>query len=227
MLLLEIKQVAQNKTRRTLLIDLSKSKHLQAIGSPGSQASAFQHTNKLNTIVKVVNLHFGGMNDPIIRVVKLFLEHSDNPFFPKIYTAKIYRDELDKHLYMIITMERLRPISASNEHLFEASIQQLYRLRVLPSKYDFKHPLHSQHMNFVEETEDEIEAAYITMFEMFSDVRNRYWLAQNTPDNNLKEAIKLLNPIFKDNRSDLHEDNVMVRLTSVGPQLVLMDPVIG
>ena len=50
---------------------------------------------------------------------------------------------------------------------------------------------------------------------------------QRTNDPYLKEALRLLEPIFNRGNADLHFQNMMVRLKSGNEQLVLMDPVIS
>jgi hypothetical protein len=63
----------------------------------------------------------------------------------------------------------------------------------------------------------------------FSLRSNRVLLARNTKNPKLREALRLVEHIIKMPFvfPDMHNGNWMIRLTGVGPQLVIVDPVIG
>ncbi len=54
----------------------------------------------------------------------------------------------------------------------------------------------------------------------------RKFLRDNTNNPTFREALEVMEPLFERfvGRSDLHLNNWMIRLTAVGPQLVIIDP---
>jgi hypothetical protein len=53
----------------------------------------------------------------------------------------------------------------------------------------------------------------------------RQTIYKKTVDPELKKAMKLLEPLFRNFGTDMHFGNVMVRKTGQGSQLVFMDPI--
>ncbi len=223
MLLEDIKtaRAPQNKSATELDYEFGTNPKLQQLGIPGYQATAYSHRDKPNTVVKVIEIK-RFVNDPVMDFVNICMKHADNPFLPNIYTAKLYNTAKDSNRYnvLVITMEKLQPLRISNPYLYETSFHIFKQLKILPDVDDTDHPYYEYRNGNPKQLHDCIKL-------MFEEPENRDWLMQHTPHRKLAGAIKLLNPLFNEHYPDLHIDNLMMRLTGSGPQLVLMDPIVG
>jgi hypothetical protein len=222
MLLEDIKTVKTNKPSTRLVYDFKLNKNFKQLGFGGQQATAYQHINKPNTVVKTIKIR-QGFKDPVIEFVEICFKHSNNPFLPRFYTAKLYEtNDSQSQNVLIVTMEKLQAIrKAGGSKIHDAVYEIFKQLRIFPNVQDEEHP-----MIQYSDLEDQ-NLINDVIFNMFAESEMRDWLINNTPNPQLAEALQLLNPILELYYSDLHIDNIMFRLTSVGPQLVLMDPVIG
>lgn len=217
MLLVEIATVKapQNYSADRINYMFNINQRYKQLGFPGHQATAFAHSNKSNIAVKTIKLK---TKDPILDFINICEQHSNNPFFPKIYSAKIYERENDR--YMIITMEKLHPLRGPSS-LIKNNIPFFTNLRILPTEEDTQHPLYD---SFMKPTGPSV---YEMIRMMFAETEYRHWLNQNTPNKKLSEALTLLENLFETHFPDLHIDNFMIRLSGSTPQLVLLDPIIG
>lgn len=168
----------------------------------GQQAVVVPHPRS-NTVIKKVRIPGGDIQaDPYVNFLKL-VKKVDNPFFPTIYSVKAYRTPSTKgrfrtvpgELFLVVHMEKLHPATPK---LID-SIKQL-----LPE------------LGFEGETE--------LSNDLFDQPNWRRQIRAKTKNPQLKQALRLLEPMFRLFGSDLHTQNWMVRLTSVGPQLVIIDP---
>ncbi|PPD55268.1 MAG: hypothetical protein CTY12_01285 [Methylotenera sp.] len=217
MLLIEIATASapQNYSADRINYMFNINQRYKQLGFPGHQATAFSHKNKSNVVVKTIKLKH---KDPIIDFIEICQQHSDNPFLPKVYSAKIYKRENDS--YMIVTMEKLHPVRGPNT-LIKNNLPFFINLRILPSDEDKQHPLYNQ-LN-----KPTGMSVYELIRTMFADTEYRHWLTKNTPNSKLAEALTLLENLFETHFPDLHIDNFMIRLSGSTPQLVLLDPIIG
>lgn len=184
--LFEADKTILNLTPRSVQsLDVLKGKML----GQGMQAVAVRHP-KSKTVIKKVNIT--GDEDPAVKYVKLIANHQNNPFFPRIYSAKVYRLRDNGQLIMVMHMERLH--EWDTPQLQDATRQS------------------AEHLGF--------ELSDFTL----DDFDDRERIATATKNPKLKEALRLMEPLFQQFGSDLHEANWMVRLTSTGPQLVFADP---
>jgi hypothetical protein len=120
--------------------------------------------------------------------------HQDNPFFPRIYKAKIYKDE--ENLYALrVEMEKL--ISLYDPKMIDTAPHIFRQLGLSFGSHD---------------RNDWNNPAYV------KDV------IESTNNPKFAEALRILSPYFQKFSSDLHKKNMMVRLTGSGPQLVITDP---
>lgn len=60
----------------------------------------------------------------------------------------------------------------------------------------------------------------------FANPFKRQELKQSSSNRQFKQALRLLEPLFKYGEPDLHKKNIMLRQTTNGPELVLVDPII-
>lgn len=171
----------------------------------GAQASAYELPNQPGSIIKYVQVE--NLKDAHLKFTNLILAHQDNPFFPRIYNAKLIRnldssgDEEYNEYQLIVQMEKLKHLNTEelDGKLFLGQLG-------FPKDERFGYDLE-------------------ILMNNFNGPKSRKKLAARTKNPKFKEALELLEPYFKYYGSDLHDDNVMARLTSIGPQLVIVDPI--
>ena len=175
------------------------------LGYVGQQAAAFTHPDK-NTVIKSINI--AGPSDPVYQFLRMCTKHQDNPFFPKVYSIKSYplSDNTDNRFSqkLVITMERL--------------------LRLEESMY----PLVAQTLGFrFDQPRDMIAASRQLVQKQFGSPEWRKQAIQTTKNPQLKQALRLLEPLFRHYDNDMHLKNIMYRKGSHGqPEIVFMDPII-
>ena len=162
------------------------------------------HPNRILKVVRIRNLQ-----DPYYRYVLMVQQHQNNPFFPRIYGVKVYehndtieygQNGVGDQYILHVFMEKLHPVSELDE---EVARQILWSVGI-PYKGEMKDD-------------------YSLRTKMGKD-EYRKLMKQHTQHPKLKEALRLLEPMFKKFGNDVHIDNLMFRLTGVGPQVVLVDP---
>lgn len=177
------------------------SRGLKDIGG-GVQGTAYKLPHIPGTIIKTAKVK-NPETDGYVTFVKLVLDHQDNPFFPKIYNAVIRKlsvTEKGNPFELIIQMERLHKLSSTE--LYEIAPQLFKRLGIDIPRDDLGN----------------IRA-------LFDYPEQRMEMAAKTKNPQFAEALNVLEPLFnKFSTQDLHSGNWMIRLTSVGPQLVIIDP---
>lgn len=129
---------------------------------------------------------------------------SDNPYLPKYYNIKYLRDRYGQ-VKMNYNIERLSELNTlSTEQLQSIAVkafndESLYDVKVTPDMIS-----------------DRIEDIY--------DGK----LPIDNIDINLKNTIELIKPIIDQDsvfHLDIHPGNIMARMTNIGPQLVIADPI--
>ena len=180
----------------------------------GIQATAYSHPRKPNSIVKIASI--SGENDPIYQFTKLCMEHTDNPFLPKIYTARLYN---------------AKPTGYDTDSE-ENKTQLTHKLFISMEKLQF---LTKQiDPNIVEQLFKEIGISLsgnnvaswdILLKRIFFTKEGRVQILQQTNNSQLKEALTLLEPLFQKFRPDMRMGNLMLRTTVNPPQIVILDPI--
>lgn len=184
----------------------------EGIGAGIMHSKIYLDKKQPNQILKVVPIH--DQRDSYYTYVRMIEKHQNNPFFPKIAGIRLYEVEpyehtsdsgyksnIKEHLLLYVWMEKLVPLSKlDSEHA-----RQLLSNVGIFYEGDFKDDL--------------------TMRSLFDMKFQRQDIAQNSQIPQFNKALRLLEPLFKKFHSDLHAGNMMVRLTGVGPQLVITDPV--
>ena len=202
------------------IIDFTKMKH----AGSGIEGDVYFSKNG-NKVVKAVRLRYENDigSSPFVEFVGLCLKHQDNPYFPKIHNAKIYKikQRNEKHVkgkemnpvdrarrgqrqhlsspspyIMTVVMEPLTPIKRSDKD----KVEQIFNR--LGISLDDGNPDH-EHMNKIGKFEQSTE-----------------WVMDHTKDPHLRDALTQLSPLFKKHGGDLHLDNWMMR----GDQIVIVDP---
>lgn len=209
----------------------------------GQQAIALAHKKHPNSVIKTIQL--SGKNDIVLAFIRLCMTHKTNPFFPKIFAAKIYNQKYDytdpfdeiqfnaeydtkipKHT---LTKEQRKRPPALGKWVLVVVMEKLHSIDTAENKEQTFEVLKSlglisKFITSVEDLGDESPSDQIL------DVMRKDWtraeLRKKSNNPKFKEALRLLEPLFKRSWVDLQTRNLMFRYTSVGPQLVLMDPVI-
>ncbi len=181
--------------------------------SQGFQATTTQHNKFPNSITKHINIH--NTNDPQYQFIKLALKHQNNPFFPKIFSAKLYNNPNPSYIddnnispqqpgfnkVLIITMEKLFPIHINQQTLIDFNIHNIFTT-------DHNKPWTNQ--------------PHIQFRRAFNDPNIRKHIQHSTNNKFLKQALRLLEPLFNHYDPDVHQDNIMQRLNN---HFVFIDPI--
>lgn len=206
-----------------------------------------------NSVIKEYDFrHNGDTSNPVYLYIDAIMSHEGNPFLPKIYNAKLYKTEEGFERF-IVQMEKLTQFGGENvEHILPQLLKQMgISIDDISTKYGDQGLVHARKITDVERShsvdKEDIDARTREergrqdmnwelgriMSTLFNTEEGRRKLMDDATNPELKEAIKISHDIIKQGsesfgiRGDLHENNIMIRFTSVGPQLVLVDPVVG
>lgn len=218
MLLNEIKgQIIHPQYHRTLFPD-DQPKRFKKVGS-GIGAGIYdskiyidrRHPNQVLKVVPIVS-----KQDSYYQFLQMIKNHKNNPFFPRIYGMRLYEiersivpgdkfegtsdKEIPEHLLLYVWMERLHPLTMFDED----HVRQLLSNIGIEYSGRLKNDL--------------------SLRRLFNVWSNRMHAASSSLIPQFEEAMNLLEPMFKSYQNDMHIENIMVRLTGSGPQLVLVDP---
>lgn len=219
------------KTSKKPIHGIIQSKQLNHLGT-GVTAIAYEHKKRPNTVIKTIQLI--DKTDVTFAFVRLCINNKQNPFLPKIYAAKVYNvkqmdDDEREQLYqlmdpedtppdqgkyvMVVVMEKLYPIhNAANRAVATQLLQQLNIVPTDPAEIP-------QNLAGVRDPLSITNRKFANPFK-------RQELKQGSSNVQFKQALRLLEPLFKYSEADLHKKNIMLRMTNDGPHLVLVDPVI-
>lgn len=170
----------------------------------GIQGVAFR-TNRPNTVRKVYGLD--DLTDPYYVFINTIQRHQDNPFFPRVYSHRVYKNKSisvsrisDYAMTGVVMMEKLHP-------LLDGKVPE-----------EVARSLFSNLGIDVRDFDD--------ISQIFRNRRDIQKIIDQTTNRKFAEALGIL--LSSGRRLfDLHANNWMIRLTSVGPQLVILDPVYG
>lgn len=221
---LNIKHV--NKSTSGLL---QNPKGLNYLGA-GWQAVAFELKKRPGVVVKTIMVD--GENDPQYQFLRVCKNHPNNPYFPNVFHLKMYNaeepmdddhreDEMGKihpHDYppnmkkyvIVASMEKLEPFSNLSE---EEALQFLNSIGIQP-----KRPTTGS---------KKYREGNLTKFipVEFRNPVERKKIASITTDANLKQALRILEPLFNKFHPDVHGNNIMLRDVGGTYQLVFIDPI--
>lgn len=180
----------------------------------GAYASVFKKSP--GTVMRIGKYDPKGSSDAHMNFISHILENnliSNNPYFPRIYKALIVRvpvkpnqyDESKKlqYQYVYVTeMEKLVPFSKLDEQQLEAIADRIFDTKMA---------------DYLKNKQDLVIDIPETLHILLS--KNKL---QDIKDPKLKQALEHIDETY--GALDIHEENIMVRLTNIGPQLVLTDP---
>lgn len=172
---------------------------------------------KTNTVIKVARVD--SPKDGYIEFIREVLNNPHNPFFPRIYNAKLYLPEQSDDYYFVVEMEKLRPLMS--DQLKDAAPHILSQLHVDFEKFIQETGLLKKH----EQRSGLDQRIGSVLDKIFSNPQLLGKIRKHTNNEQLAEAISAYMRLLKNHQHDMHEENIMVRLTNVGPQLVFTDPV--
>ncbi len=158
----------------------------------GVQSDVYHH-KPTNAVVKILTI--SGTHDPSYQFYRMVLKHQDNPYFPRIYSIKQY--DVDSP-FMIVTMEKLQPLNEKD------NVKFMKLSGMLVKKGESNDSRRKQIKDY------------------WTNPANRLHLLQTTSDKYLKQAIRLMEPLFRYYRPDVHFNNIMIRSPN---QFVFIDPI--
>ena len=206
----------------------------------GMEAEVFDHPTRPGSVIKIIKSDKPIPGVPIrpnaqMETIELFMQHQKNPFIPRIYQAK-HVSVKGGGEWMYVEMEKLYPFTKKNiRHMIPSTLKQigvdqqnidgLIKLGVnkeetpeMPGEWSIK----------AWSKDHEIWAIIIDAFqEIFNDPMKLVQLSNNAKNKQFKDAVQILLNLIHKYNLDLHPGNLMYRLTSIGPQLVLLDPFYG
>ena len=212
-------------------IDLSTSTPIQfrngqwlpisgELAGKGIQARVYNTGQGMVTKVAVLDEE-KGINDNAVKFLDLVLQHQDNPFFPKIYHARIYRDkEGVRNPILVVQMEKL--IKVYDPKIADAAESLFRQLKVPTEKHLVKQSHSEDPLTRIQARTDSFQRKVerLTPAELSK-------MASKSKNPQFKEAVDVLVPQMQKLGGDLHFGNWMVRLTGSGPQLVVIDPFVA
>lgn len=201
--------------------DIQKQSQYSIVGT-GAQAIAYLHKKFPNKVIKTIQI--SGYNDPAYQFLRLVLNHQDNPYFPKIFSAKVYQsvqDEDGRGILFDLMDEAGNfspPPDLSGFTIFVV-MERLTQLNQITNQdleiFGFEDmPIPAKMKQYKRDSEIKFRMA-------FKDPKWRRIAYNAANDPNLKRALRLLEPLFRHYEPDMHGDNIMLR----GNQWVFMDPV--
>lgn len=207
---------------RSYISKIRSKTDAKVAGRPGSFGTAFNTGSgkRLNQITKVgrggtlsgEKNAFNPDEDGYLSYLKAIqdIKHSgnNNPYFPRIHDLKTIRDKHTEHISYRVNMEKLVPFK-SDKIIYNDDLMRSLYSDMFNDQYD-ENPL---------SIPSNIEIAC-------------YSNTWNIKDPDLLEVIKLIQEIkARSDRDldngfgiDLHEGNMMWRITGTRPQLVITDP---
>jgi hypothetical protein len=215
------------------------NKYAKRLGS-GVEAVAFFLENT-QTVVKIIKFDSELTIEDVKKestykylkeITKEF--NSGNPYFPKIYSVRFYVSEMsygklsldttNQQIFGVVKMERLTPVDEIDTESLQGAIQNLgfsfvdftntsIRNSPAASISDFGYKVD----NFLNKISSYLKRGNSDFIKEIHNFNPKF----------AKALIIIRKLIKKYNfRPDLHTGNIMVRLTSVGPQIVITDPLI-
>ena len=207
------------------------------------------------TVIKELPIDSEVENSATYQYIDTVMSHQDNPFLPRIYNAKLYTHKSMGKQKLVVQMEKLTKFdSEKTAHLLPQLLAQLGIDENDVGMVSREHIQRMRSGAYPDEdntfdTEEQKERDQrVTRHKTLGDLGDVLWkrfrtpegrakLIQATDNPQLKLALKLTHDILEKHagqsgkggmvmKGDLHDSNIMVRLTSHGPQLVITDPVV-
>lgn len=148
-----------------------------------------------------------------------------NPYFPRFRDMSKYTDDDDKQSYIarMEPLEKFQSLSTKELKTLSHRLFSDHGRDVIRHYYAEEHP----HEGYLDD--EELYTTPMVGWAIKRAVENDMWgdeLRWEIEDDQFKEAVDIIrnSPEKEEFDPDLHYNNLMIRRTSVGPQLVLNDP---
>lgn len=185
----------------------TKTNNPLTVKGSGYFAAAFTHNKKPGVIVKIGRFDERPQDDGYLTYVQSILKNdriTSNPYFPRIYSVKVYRNAANKYEggRYVIEMEQLHPLNKATPETITAFGEKMFNYW----------PSHGNMINIMQNLR-------------LASHRDRDAIS-NIKDKKLLQAIAIISNIQIKNQNglDIKDSNCMVRYTSTGPQFVITDP---
>ena len=181
----------------------------------GSDTIVYEHPTQPNKVIKIGTITTTQQSGPL-QFIKLALLHQDNPCFPKIYKTKLYSQVTGDILFVL--MERLIDLKTlpniNNVLTTTLGLDDNDLLHIIKQNPTFRnHKLSVDTPTFE-----------LTWKALYSTPQVKL-AAEMTTNTLLKQAfLHLLQVPHAGDTINLTIDNMMIRTTPSGPQLVIVDP---
>lgn len=230
MYLIELRPELPTSKKKIEIPRLQNSIHLGA----GIQGFARGLTKRPNTVVKIA---LTSDHDAYEQFLRLCLAHQDNPFFPRIKAVKKYRMDtlsVQEHRTLLTDLGVKTPDMPTSDMLDNLrwiviiAMERLVPIKDNSVKRQIPQMLHSL---YGEELMDSISGKVDEedLFDISSMLSLLHYYKEGiicaTPNKQFKNALRLLTPLWKKWRMDIKHQNIMIRPTPEGPQLVFLDPI--
>jgi hypothetical protein len=189
----------------------------------GVEAVAYFNENT-QTVLKVIKFNselqkYELKHESTYRYLKEITKefNTGNPYFPKIYSIRFFEyslGESETHIYGVVQMERLYSINDFNKESLVGAIRN--------TGYD-------EYIEDYNETSPNLIQEFLFNISQFLRGNNPAFIKSMSKSNpKFTTAMAVIRKLIKkyDFRPDLHEGNMMIRLTNKGPMLVFTDPLI-
>lgn len=185
----------------------------------GAFADVYQHKNRPGMVMKVGVIGHGRDG------YYAFLNHifrnqrmQSNPYLPRVYNIKTYQVKPNRVEY-VIELERLDTLMSTDAEGIQNMGHRLFKdYDSLKAAY-----LGGLPKEYVDEVEE--RDAFTALI---SHVMKKQLSITHVQDKKFREACAIVGNIAKKTGHivDMHSGNAMIRRTSVGPQLVITDPLV-
>ena len=190
-----------------------KALHQDFVGE-GQEAMVFNKRNDPNTVIKVSLIaEDTPEKNGTVQYISAAMDHQNNPFVPRISKAKIYTIP-GQYDVLYIEMEKLHELRANKlKHNAEPIFKSL----------GLTNELFQKSFKLKQIFDGATDPITELMHWMFADKAIMKEIIDISPNPQFKEALHIVQSTA--GNIDMHAGNFMFRLTSVGPQLVITDPV--
>lgn len=188
----------------------------------GAFANVYQHKKRPGTVLKVGVIGSSGVDGYVLFLNTIFHNErmQSNPYFPKVYNIKTYQVRPNRTEY-VVEMERLYELmNAEPEEIYSIGDRLFKDYETLREAFLDEYRKTDYFTGNFEERD--------ILAGLISRVVQRKISISHIQDKKFREALALIGNITKRTQhfSDTHSGNFMIRRTSVGPQLVITDPLV-
>lgn len=199
----------------------SRDQKTQMVGD-GSFSRVYQHADNPHEVMKfshAFQAHEDGYHDYILEIAK-DKEIQANPWTPRILSIRSHKDEDGSLVNYSVRLEALQPLSSLSFREVESICERTFDRKSLEKIYQeaIKFPKNTRRAVYVESL----------MLELYRALKSEEYVYTFAKDPHLIEYMEWHQYIWmnytRQHTIDLHDENIMVRRTPYGPQLVITDP---